>query len=178
MLQGAVAVPSTAASVRRLESLATGWVELRFPIHSSSAVAVLATHTVDLHSHVVMGEISDRTHWLARPTEAEYRRNSWLKERADPLRPCVFVRDFDVRASTEDATLLGGCHNQSVPLRFIEVNIKADGMPRRGRLRPCRAHGAAGNRRSDSARASSVNAFWLGRITTGVLSRVADVATN
>ena len=53
----------------------------------------------------------------------------------------------------------------------------ADGMPRGGRLRPCRAQIAAGNRPQRFHRASSVNAFWCVE-TRCVSSRAADAAAN
>jgi len=54
----------------------------------------------------------------------------------------------------------------------------AEGMPRGGRVRACRARRVAGNWRSDSHRACSANAFSLRRATTGDLSRAADVVAN
>jgi len=58
------------------------------------------------------------------------------------------------------------------------VVLAAAGIPRGGRVRPCRAHREAGNRPQRFIRASSVIAFWLHRVSADVLSRGADVVAS
>jgi hypothetical protein len=58
------------------------------------------------------------------------------------------------------------------------VTLDAADIPRGGRVRPCRARRAAGNRPKRFIRARSVIAFELHRISSNNLSRGADVATT
>ena len=58
------------------------------------------------------------------------------------------------------------------------VADQAEGMPRGGRVRACRAQPRSRKLAERFSRVCSVNAFSLPRLTTGNLSRAPDAATN
>ena len=80
------------------------------------------------------------------------------------------------RLSLSPLTFVGMPRNASrceTPVAMFARRSTA-GIPLAGRVRPCRAHRAAGNRPQRFLRASSAIAFELRRVSAGTLSRATD----